>query len=465
MKPTAIAVAILCGGAASFNAAAGEYDSRVYLAPGMSYTLADSDRKADDAAGAFFGLGKPVTEHFNLEIAARANDLDLESGKSKFSQRALMLDGLFFLDRKAVFAPYAVAGAGVIRTAINGGASKNLAANAGIGALYSVGKEGLGIRADVRYRMDFDNNSVAGQDNFGDIVLNLGLVMPLGKSKSASVAAVEPMPVVAEQPAPVVVAAPVAPKAEPAPIAKIAPAPIIVAVLDGDKDGVPDASDNCANTRAGAKVDAKGCEPDGDSDGITDAGDACANTPAGIKVDAMGCEVDSDSDKIADSRDQCANTPAGVKVDAMGCALDSDADGIADASDACANTKAGIKVDDKGCAIPKVAVANKVQFGFGTADLNDQTKKALDAVAVELKANPDSVAQIAGFTDAVGSESYNKKLSEERAQAVRDYLSKQGVSAATLRIQGFGEERPIASNETDTGRAQNRRVEVFVTNE
>ncbi|WP_390625307.1 alpha-amylase family glycosyl hydrolase [Microbulbifer agarilyticus] len=94
-------------------------------------------------------------------------------------------------------------------------------------------------------------------------------------------------------------------------------------VLDTDGDGVPDATDQCPNTPAGAEVDANGCEiiPDTDNDGVPDSADQCPNTPAGAEVDANGCEivVDSDGDGVLDDVDQCPNTPAGATVDANGC--------------------------------------------------------------------------------------------------------------------------------------------------
>jgi len=499
MKLNPIRLAVACCGVMSFTANATDYDSRPYLAPGFSYTIADSDRNSDDGFGAFFGVGKPLSLHWNLEVAARANKLDLSNGKSSFSQEGGMVDGLFFLNRDAMFAPYAVLGAGAMRSTLNGTSSKNAAVNAGIGFVHTMTKDGLGLRADVRYRMDMDDKNVAGQDSFGDVVVNVGLVMPLGERVKEKMTAAEPVAPVVEKVAPkqAAVVAPAPVVAAIAPKAEAAPAPVVAAVVvvDSDKDGVPDLADACANTPANSKVDAKGCEIDSDGDKIADSRDQCANTPAGAKVDAMGCEFDTDGDKIADSRDQCANTPAGAKVDAMGCefdtdgdkiadssdqcantpagvkvdakgcALDGDADGIADASDACPNTKSGAKVDAKGCPVPQVLALNKVQFGLGKADLTPETKKALDAVVAEIKANPERVIEVDGHADALGSNEYNKKLSDSRAHAVSQYLIQKGVPATNVRVAAFGEEKPVASNDTDEGRAQNRRVEMFVTNE
>ena len=125
---------------------------------------------------------------------------------------------------------------------------------------------------------------------------------------------------------------------------------------DSDKDGVVDGADQCKDTPAGDKVDAKGCTlKDSDGDGVLDDTDACADTPAGDKVDAKGCSLpkDADADGVIDDKDQCKDTPAGDKVDEKGCSLpkDADGDGVTDDKDACANTPAGEKVNEKGCPL------------------------------------------------------------------------------------------------------------------
>jgi len=122
---------------------------------------------------------------------------------------------------------------------------------------------------------------------------------------------------------------------------------------DADGDGVADTADLCADTPAGADVDASGC-PDTDGDGVRDNTDLCAGTAAGVAVDETGCpEVgpgpsDADDDGVADDDDDCPNTPAGAEVDANGCP-DTDNDGVRDNLDLCAGTPAGLAVDDTGC--------------------------------------------------------------------------------------------------------------------
>jgi outer membrane protein OmpA-like peptidoglycan-associated protein len=119
--------------------------------------------------------------------------------------------------------------------------------------------------------------------------------------------------------------------------------------LDTDHDGVYDGLDRCAATLPGARVDATGCPTDADHDGVYDGLDRCPNTPAGAHVDANGCPADADGDGVVDGVDQCTGTPAGAVVDATGCPLDSDKDGVPDGLDRCPNTPAGAEVDDVGC--------------------------------------------------------------------------------------------------------------------
>lgn len=241
---------------------------------------------------------------------------------------------------------------------------------------------------------------------------------------------------------------------------------------DGDNDGVMDDKDACPNTPAGDAVDARGCSlpKDGDKDGVTDDKDACPNTPAGDKVDAKGCSLpkDSDGDGVMDDKDKCPATPKGDAVDANGCSLpkDADNDGVTDDKDRCPNTPAGTKVDAMGCRIlfeegKKALVLEGVNFATGKADLTEDSKAILDNVASSLKANPDVKVEVSGHTDITGSRALNRRLSAARATTVKDYLEAQGVDAGQITgAKGFGPDRPIASNKTAEGKAQNRRVEL-----
>ncbi|WP_306730004.1 OmpA family protein [Aeromonas hydrophila] len=186
--------------------------------------------------------------------------------------------------------------------------------------------------------------------------------------------------------------------------------------------------------------------------------DECPGTPAGVAVDAKGCPLDTDGDGVADYKDQCPGTPAGVTVDAKGCPLDSDGDGVPDYQDQCPNTPAGAKVNALGCVAD--LVLRDVNFEFDSAKLTSGAEQVLNGVAAKLVSNENVRVRIEGHTDSVGSDSYNKQLSQKRADSVKAYLASEGVGSNRMETMGYGEEQPVASNDTAAGRAENRRVEL-----
>ena len=101
-------------------------------------------------------------------------------------------------------------------------------------------------------------------------------------------------------------------------------------------------------------------------------------------------------------------------------------------------------------------------FKFGSFKLGETEKGYLDTVADWIKSEPEISVEIGGHTDSVGSDSYNQKLSEQRAKAVHDYIVSQGVDKSRLSYKGYGESEPIATNETEAGRQRNRRVELKI---
>ncbi len=248
-------------------------------------------------------------------------------------------------------------------------------------------------------------------------------------------------------------------------------------IPDSDSDGVLDDTDRCPDTPAGEQVDASGCsasQRDGDGDGVNDAADKCPGTPTGEEVDASGCSAsqrDSDGDGVNDAADQCANTPAGEQVDAKGCPIpkDGDGDGVTDDKDRCPNTPAGVQVDAEGCQVlfeetKKTLILEGVNFETGKAALTPESQTILNGVAESLVANEEINVEVSGHTDNTGSRALNQRLSRARAEAVRQYLIDRGVAAARLTAVGRGPDRPVASNRTAEGRAQNRRVELTRTN-
>lgn len=105
---------------------------------------------------------------------------------------------------------------------------------------------------------------------------------------------------------------------------------------------------------------------------------------------------------------------------------------------------------------------SSITFALNSADLNSQFFSALEGVGVVLKEYNKTVVEIAGHTDSSGSDEYNRTLSQRRAQAVAGYLTSQGVKSERLMTVGAGESHPIASNDTEQGRAANRRVELTI---
>jgi outer membrane protein OmpA-like peptidoglycan-associated protein len=243
---------------------------------------------------------------------------------------------------------------------------------------------------------------------------------------------------------------------------------------DSDRDGVKDNADKCPNTASGAKVDANGCAPeqlDKDNDGVIDGIDKCLDTPAGEQIDSSGCSAsqrDSDGDGVKDNVDKCPETPAGEQVNVDGCGpsqLDSDADGVMDSADKCPNTPTRAAVDENGCprlfeGEKKSVILQGVTFATGKAELTDDSKAVLIEVARSLVANPGVRVQVGGHTDNTGSRATNMRLSTQRAKAVETFLEANGVSPGQVTSKGFGPDKPIASNKTAEGRAQNRRVEL-----
>ena len=234
--------------------------------------------------------------------------------------------------------------------------------------------------------------------------------------------------------------------------------------MDADGDGIVDKDDQCPGTPTGVSVDANGCTLDSDRDGVADSNDRCPNTAAGVSVDAAGCELDADNDGVVDSKDRCPGTQAGVTVDDRGCEvnMDSDGDGITNANDDCPNTAAGIAVNTRGCELKADIRLDNVQFKTATAELSAESQSILDNIARVLNDNQHLKFEVAGHTDNRGDYNYNVKLSESRAQSVRDYLVNKGVAGNRLTARGYGPDKPIAYNDTSDGRRQNRRVELVL---
>lgn len=129
--------------------------------------------------------------------------------------------------------------------------------------------------------------------------------------------------------------------------------------------------------------------------------------------------------------------------------------------EATAGTGVDVRETDNGRAI-MLNLPNGVTFATNSYSLEPQFLRTLDRIADSMVQFPESLIDVYGFTDSTGSVGYNQRLSEQRAQAVANYLIGHGVSSGRIRSQGFGVGNPVASNDTEDGRARNRRVEIKI---
>jgi OOP family OmpA-OmpF porin len=257
-------------------------------------------------------------------------------------------------------------------------------------------------------------------------------------------------------------------------------------VADRDGDGVPDSEDACPDV-PGIKTDdpkTNGCPmagpplpPDSDHDGVFDMDDACPDTP-GIKTDdpkTNGCPGDRDHDGIHDNVDACPDVP-GVKTEdpkTNGCPPadpDRDKDGILNDVDACPDEAGPPNADPKknGCPLAfvsqgQIKITEQVKFEVGSARILKDSDTLMNAVLKILTDHPEiKLVRIEGHTDNTGSAALNKTLSGQRAASVVAWLVLHGVDKTRLASEGFGSERPIDTNATTEGKANNRRVEFHI---
>ncbi len=227
---------------------------------------------------------------------------------------------------------------------------------------------------------------------------------------------------------------------------------------DTDGDGIEDSKDDCPNEAGAAEFN--GC-PDGDGDGVVDKDDNCP-TVAGLKALA-GCP-DADGDGVTDADDKCPEQagPAANK----GCPWpDTDGDGVLDKDDKCVDVKG--TVANNGCPEVTEAIqatlneyAKTILFDTGKASIKSQSEAVLGDIIAILKEYPTAKFTVEGHTDSVGSEKLNQRLSDSRANSVKEYLTSHGIDAFRLSALGYGESKPIDTNKTRKGRANNRRVEI-----
>lgn len=246
--------------------------------------------------------------------------------------------------------------------------------------------------------------------------------------------------------------------------------------LDNDGDGIADTDDKCptdAENKNGIEDD-DGCPDnlDKDGDGVSDDKDKCPEQAEDMDkiADEDGCpEEDADGDGAMDAADGCPMKPG--PMENRGCPdTDRDGDSVVDRLDNCPDEKG--TAANQGCAKKqdvqikgdKIVILKKVYFSSGKSKIRSKSYNLLRQVASVLKAQARiKKVRVEGHTDSKGRDSRNMRLSQNRAQAVVDFLVKEGVDPSRLNAQGFGEENPIDSNRSSRGRANNRRVEFVIT--
>ena len=381
MNKTLLCVALLGGLSVAQVASAQDFDDRWYLTGSAGINIQDNNRGTRNAPFVALGLGKFINPNWSID-----GELNYQNPKNDANQDLLWSQyGISFDARRHFLAegrnwnPYVVMGLGFQRSeeefnptnallparfTRNGAPSQredgHLAGKFGVGLQGDLGR--VGIRTELAYRIDADNDSVGaflnddiprddGEDWFGDVLASVGVIIPLG----------------------------------PEPMAAVAPAPAPVAP-------------NCADS-------------DDDGDGVNNCDDKCPGSQAGQTIGPDGC-------------------PVPVSIDLKG-----------------------------------------VNFDFDKSTLRPDAVAILNEAAEILKRYPELKVEVAGHTDAIGSDAYNQALSERRASAVYDYLTSNGVDASRMTgPTGYGESRPIAPNANEDGsdnpegRARNRRTELNVQN-
>ena len=466
-------LAVILLGAATLAQA--DESSPNYLGASAHFYRPDRARTFANGTGGSLFVGVPINAFLgraSLEFAGFGSVVSARTPNPAFTLYGVEADLRIMLADEERYSTFVIAGLGASRSDKFKGDNPGFLTG-GLGLLLPFARDGLAFRAEARTYV-MHSNLYPNQDMLFEYRAGLGFEYTFPERTSFA-----PAPSAAEEAAPL-------------------PAQRRVA-RDSDGDGVPDSADECPFTPAGTTVDRKGCPigpVDSDGDGIVDEMDRCPGTPLNAAIDNNGCALmlDSDGDGIVDARDRCPDTPPGAEVDFQGCQLaqtDSDNDGVPDASDRCPATPPGIavnaqgcpqspdvdgdavpnendrcpgtppgmRVDLNGCVVQQTMTFRNINFNFDSSDLTDPSKALLNRVAEGLKNQTNLRIEIGGHTDSLGSQSYNLTLSQKRARTVRDYLISRGVAANRLQAEGYGEFNPVAENETEEGRAKNRRVE------
>lgn len=467
-------LALIGQGAANAAPAGGSFE----ISPFVGFHWFDNETDYDDDLVWGGRFGYLYNDNLEAELALAAVSSELGSGQDA-DLLQLQVDALYNFSDMGKLVPYVAAGIGVANYDPESVSAQeyDFLLNYGVGVRYFF-TDNLAARLDLRQPVVFDDTDL-------NLMATVGISYFFGGPK---------------KPVPVVAAAP-----EPAKVVIPPPAP---APVDSDGDGVVDADDRCPETASGAQVDRHGCPLDTDGDGVADYRDKCPDTSRQAKVDSQGCPLDSDGDGVYDYLDKCPDSTAGAPVDVNGCLKDSDLDGLTDWEEMrLTNTDArnpdsdgdglsdGVEVnkfrsnplnpDTDGGSVNdglevNVARTNpldpaddvkevkrielKVYFDTNSDVVKPEYFSEIEQVATFLKENSGVVGTVEGHTDSRGSAELNQNLSERRAMSVIKVAEEQfGVAAGRLTGVGYGGSRPVADNDTEEGRAKNRRIEAAFT--
>jgi outer membrane protein OmpA-like peptidoglycan-associated protein len=492
-----MAAALLCS-AAALAQDSSSYDTRWYVSPSIGGVVADQE-EMDSGFGASLGVGRALNRYMGFELEANYSSLTVSSLPAENDYERLTLGAnllQYFTTDQSSVRPFLIGSINAHQIDFLGEKLSGAGVGLGLGSIFQMAPR-WDLRLQARYNLDFVGEEGIVQDStFYLWDVGLGFRYRFGADPNDDDG-----------------------DGVPDNIDRCPGTPRGVTVYsdgcptDLDGDGVPDYLDKCPGTPKGTLVDASGCPADQDGDGVPNDLDKCPATPRGVMVGPDGCPIDSDGDGIPDAYDKCPNTPKGTIVgpdgcpaadadgdgvpDFMdkcpttpkgvatgpdGCPLDSDGDGIPDYLDECPKSPPGAKVlpngcaltgdcrtprpgeavDANGCALDKNFILRGVKFDYDSDRLTEPAKLILNEVAETLAAYPDVNVDLEGHTDSVGTDAYNLGLSERRANAVKTYLGGRGIAGKRMNPVGYGESRPIDSNETEQGREENRRVELKV---
>ena len=405
-KHVRLTIAVICLTFALVSAAgAAIRPSALTLSPMAGAQFFGSEQNLEDAPLYSLGIGYNFTERLATEAIFSYVATNTAAGvEDDVDYISVRLDFLYHFPL-GNFVPYVAIGAGEAIVSPDQVASDtNFIAGYGAGAKYFF-NDTLALRCDLRHLLDInDTDAQRDQTVVNNYAVSAGIFLQLGGGK-------------------------------------------VLPVPPSDKDG----------------------------DKIIDAVDRCPDTLFGVAVDETGCPLqkisDSDGDAITDNLDLCPATAAGVAVDGNGCpiVIDKDRDGIMDAQDACPDTPVKTVVDARGCPVqvalvelPEPAMTFYLEYLPNESEVRNDFAAEMQKMADFIKANPGKRFVIEGHTDSVGGDAANMRLSLLRAEKIKAYLSeKMGISASLLEARGFGEGNPVADNNTQDGRRQNRRVVII----